>query len=117
MPLFIWLNLNLEARSEILKKFRFIFVEMMTSKSPFEINWPLRSYFLDGRNGVLILLFLFFLGSGRHSVITPFPEYNQQPGSEGSGCQLAYKFMDLGSCSGGLNRRETAMIFTLEDSS
>jgi len=54
--------------------------------------------------------------SGRHSVITPFPEYNQQPGSEGSTCQLAYKFMDLGSCSGGLNRRETALIFTLEDS-
>ena len=31
--------------------------------------------------------------SGRHSVITPFPEYNQQPGAEGGVCQLAYKFM------------------------
>lgn len=56
--------------------------------------------------------------SGRHSVIAPFPEYQQQPSGSGngSGCQLGYKFMDLGSCSGGLNRRETALIFTLEDS-
>jgi len=55
--------------------------------------------------------------SGRHSVITPFPEFQQQSGGiSSSGCQLGYKFMDLGSCSGGLNRRETALIFTLEDS-
>jgi len=35
-----------------------------------------------------------------------------QPGS----CEVsvAYKFMDLGSCAGGLNRRDTAIIFTLE---
>ena len=27
---------------------------------------------------------------------------------------LAFKFMDLGSCIGGVNRRDTAIIFTLE---
>merc|ERR1719412_2971453 len=54
--------------------------------------------------------------SGRHSVITPFPEFQQQSGGiSSSGCLLGYKFMDLGSCSGGINRRETALVFTLED--
>jgi tumor protein p63 len=55
--------------------------------------------------------YVFFLVSKRHSVVTPIP--NNDPG----GCNevaLAYKFMDLGSCSGGLNRRETAIVFTLE---
>lgn len=48
--------------------------------------------------------------SGRHSVMTAIPDL--QPGTNEVG--LAYKFMDLGSCSGGLNRRDTAVIFTLE---
>ena len=48
--------------------------------------------------------------SDRHSVRTAIP--HPQPGSDD--VQLAYKFMDLGSCSGGLNRREVAVIFTLE---
>ena len=34
-------NLFLEARDEILKKIVGFSVETMTSKSPFEINWPL----------------------------------------------------------------------------
>lgn len=46
--------------------------------------------------------------SGRHSVMAPMS-------TSGSGCLLGYKFMDLGSCCGGINRRETALIFTLED--
>ena len=50
-----------------------------------------------------------FLVSGRHSVVAPFSP-------SGTGVLLGYKFMDLGSCSGGLNRRETALVFTLEDS-
>ena len=49
-------------------------------------------------------------GSDRHSVRTAIP--HPQAGSDE--VQLAYKFMDLGSCSGGLNRREVAVIFTLE---
>ena len=53
---------------------------------------------------------LHFTGSDRHSVRTTIP--HPQPGSDE--VQLAYKFMDLGSCSGGLNRREVAVIFTLE---
>ncbi len=35
-----------------------------------------------------------------------------QPGS--TEVSIGYKFMDLGSCPGGLNRRDTAVIFTLE---
>ena len=50
---------------------------------------------------------VFFSVSGRHSVMAPL--------TSGSPI-LAFKFMDLGSCSGGLNRRETALVFTLEDS-
>ena len=55
-------------------------------------------------------IYLQFVGSGRHSVRTAIP--HPQPGTDE--VQLAYKFMDLGSCSGGLNRREVAVIFTLE---
>jgi len=47
--------------------------------------------------------------SNRHSVISPFQKNHKMT-------MLAYKFMDLGSCSGGLNRRETAVIFSLENS-
>ncbi|XP_059089936.1 cellular tumor antigen p53-like isoform X1 [Tigriopus californicus] len=48
--------------------------------------------------------------SKRHSVVT---EVNQpQPGC--NEVVLGYRFMDLGSCAGGLNRRDTAVIFTLE---
>lgn len=51
-----------------------------------------------------------FLVSKRHSVVT---EVNQpQPGC--NEVVLGYRFMDLGSCPGGLNRRDTAVIFTLE---
>ena len=56
-----------------------------------------------------IILFHFFIVSGRQSVVAPFLP-------SGTSVLLGYKFMDLGSCSGGLNRRETALIFTLEDS-
>ena len=48
--------------------------------------------------------------SKRHSVLAKVPEL--QPGS--NEVSIGYKFMDLGSCAGGLNRRETAIIFTLE---
>ena len=48
--------------------------------------------------------------SGRHSVLTPLNP--PQPGC--SEVPLGHKFMDLGSCPGGINRRETAVIFTLE---
>ena len=41
MPLFFWFELVLEVRAKILKKAIVFLVEMMTSKSPFEINWPL----------------------------------------------------------------------------
>ena len=57
----------------------------------------------------LIFFFHSFSVSGRHSVVAPFSP-------SGTGVLLGYKFMDLGSCSGGLNRRETALVFTLEDS-
>ena len=48
--------------------------------------------------------------SNRHSVVTALPQ--KQPGT--NEIPLAYKFMDLGSCVGGLNRRDTVLIFTLE---
>jgi len=48
--------------------------------------------------------------SKRHSVVTPLPGF--QPGC--SELVIPYRFMDLGSCAGGLNRRESAIIFTLE---
>ena len=35
-----------------------------------------------------------------------------QPGT--NEVSLGFKFMDLQSCPGGLNRRDTAVIFTLE---
>jgi len=37
---------------------------------------------------------------------------NPQAGSEE--VSVGFKFSDLGSCPGGVNRRETAVIFTLE---
>ena len=36
-----WFELFLEARAEILKKIVGFLVETITTKSPFEINWPL----------------------------------------------------------------------------
>ena len=42
--------------------------------------------------------------------MTPLPGF--QPGC--SELVIPYRFMDLGSCAGGLNRRESAIIFTLE---
>lgn len=48
--------------------------------------------------------------SMRHSVLTPLP--GPQPGCTES--VIPYCFMDLGSCAGGLNRRDSAIIFTLE---
>jgi len=46
----------------------------------------------------------------RHSVVTPLP--GPQPGC--TELVIPYRFMDLGSCAGGLNRRDSAVIFTLE---
>ena len=45
VPLFFWSDLFLETRAEILKKIFIVFlVQTMTSKSPFEINWPLGTW-------------------------------------------------------------------------
>ena len=41
VPFFFWSSLFLEARAEILKKIVGFLVATMTSKSAFEINWPL----------------------------------------------------------------------------
>lgn len=48
--------------------------------------------------------------SRRHSVVVDVPD----PQAGSTEVSFGYKFMDLGSCPGGLNRREAAVIFTLE---
>jgi hypothetical protein len=51
-----------------------------------------------------------FTVSGRHYLLAKFPEL--QPGCDEA--SLGFRFMDLGSCPGGINKRNTAIIFTLE---
>ena len=41
MLLFFWADLFLEARAEVIREICWFLVQTMTSKSPFEINWPL----------------------------------------------------------------------------
>lgn len=48
----------------------------------------------------------------RHSVIVPLKP--PAPGTQS--VSLCFKFMCLSSCQGGLNRRPTKLIFTLEES-
>ncbi len=58
----------------------------------------------------LFLKHYFVLVSNRQSVLVDVPEL--QAGS--TAVSFGYRFMDLGSCAGGINRRDTAVIFTLE---
>ena len=52
----------------------------------------------------------YLLASERLCVLTKVPAL--QPGS--ATVPISYQFTDLSSCAGGINRRDTAVVFTLE---
>lgn len=77
-----------------------------------QLRDPLAHHILRVSVAGLDTKYVEFTDSGRRAVvISPLP-HTLPPGSSSLG--VTVRFTDLGSCTGGINRRDTALVFTLE---